>query len=238
MGIADHTDGSGSLFAPQYIQSWRFGTQITVAHGPAMLQLLYAHMPGPDRRHGVLIDRQPFIQVLDQSAVTFFGNHSAILANTYSGGVNGFSDIPGASVYGARLDYSLAANLNFYSRILTAKRTSQGYGWGFIRPDLRPDRFGQVDYGVRGSFIDPAPAIPDDDLGWELGVGFNWELLAHWYVDLDVDYWKPGRWFNFACVDRSVPNWDSPSQANMFGIKPDRNIDPVIAVNLEVRGEF
>ena len=237
-GIPDNTDGSGSLFAPQYIQSWRFGTQIITARGPLMLRLLYSYMPGPDRRHGVLIDRQPFIQEPDQSGVTFFSKHNAILGATYSGGVNGFSDIPGASVYGARVDYSLAANLQLYSRILTARRTSHGYGWGFIRPDLDPARYGQVNYGIRGSFADPAPAIPNDDLGWEVGVGFSWELLANWYVDLDVNYWKPGRWFNFACIDRSVPNWITPSGSNRFGINPDRKIDPMLAVNIEVRGEF
>ncbi|MBI4962049.1 MAG: hypothetical protein HY913_02115 [Desulfomonile tiedjei] len=238
LGIPDNTDGSGSLFAPRYIESWRWGTKITAARGPAILSMIYSRMAGPDRRHGILIDRQPFIQEREQSGSSFFSNHSAIVAGTYAGGVNGFSDIPGASTFAAKLNYSLAANLDLWFRVLTARRVSGNYGWGYVRPETDPTKFGAVNYAVRGSFTDPSPAAPDDNLGWEMGVGFAWELLSRWSIGLGVNYWKPGRWFNFGCVDKSVPNWEVPTSANMFGIKPDRTIDPVVTVNLQIDGAF
>lgn len=242
-GRPDNTDGSGSLFAPHYFESWRFKTEFAFLTGPWAFRFLYAWMPGPDRRHGVLIDRQPFIQESKYGATQLFGTYSTLLANTFSGGVGGFGDIPGASSFGVRIDYMVAANLNLKASGLAAIRNSHGYGWGYVRPSTAadiaaavaqginpPPKFGSVSYGIRGTFTDPAPAIPDNDLGWEVDAGIDWRLLENWNFSASVNFWKPGRWFSFACIDKSVLNWDFPSSANNFGVNPDRTIDPVISV--------
>lgn len=248
--LPDNIDGSGSRFAPDYVESLRFKTEMGFIWGPWFLQLLYGRMPGPDRRHGIRIDRQPFVQEFRYGAPNLYGTYSSILANTFSGGVGGFGGIPDASSYGAKLDYRAAANLNIYTSFLTARRLSHGYGWGYIRPTTNddtaeaaargatPSRFGTVSYGVRGSYASPAPAIPDNNLGWELGAGFTWRLLEKWTLSGNFAYWQPGKWFNYACIDKSVLDWDSPTPANLFGINPNRVIDPVSSAVITLRSTF
>jgi len=45
-------------------------------------------------------------------------------------------------------------------------------------------------------------------------------------------YWQPGRWFNYGCIDKSVPDWAAPSSLNNWGVKADRFIDPIWGVEL------
>ncbi|MEW6530676.1 MAG: hypothetical protein AB1473_07560 [Thermodesulfobacteriota bacterium] len=250
-GRPDNMDGSGSLFAPDYYQSWRFKMELGFSHYMWQIRLLYAWMPGPDRRHGVLIDRQPFLQEFRYAAPSLFRTYSSLLANSFSGGVGGFGDIPGASSFGVVIEYMVAANLVVNASVLTAIRNSHGYGWGFVRPSTAADiaasvaegrtpplAFGSVSYGVRGSFTDPAPTIPYNDLGWEVDAGIRWRLLWDWDLSVSIAFWKPGRWFSYACIDKSVPNWDLPSSANNFGVNPARTVDPVISVLAGLAAEF
>ena len=58
LGNTPIRDGSGSFFAPQYVDSWRWMVEAGYFAGPAKMSALYAFIPGPDRRHGILIDRQ------------------------------------------------------------------------------------------------------------------------------------------------------------------------------------
>lgn len=83
-----------------------------------------------------------------------------------------------------------------------------------------------------------APSIPDNSLGWEIDGGLDWKLLEGWKVRLISGYWQPGRWFNYACIDRTVQDWDVPTEGNRFGINPDRSIDPISALKLLVTVEF
>jgi hypothetical protein len=95
-----------------------------------------------------------------------------------------------------------------------------------------------VDFGQRGTFLQPAPSIPDNDLGWEFDVGAIWRLMENWEIFLRGAYWKPGRWFNYACVDKGVPDWNSPSSSNNFGINPDRHIDAVVGFEAYIKTRF
>jgi hypothetical protein len=144
------------------------------------------------------------------------------------------------NVYAARFDFSAAANLNFYWSFLWAERLSKGYGWGFIQPALDATGIptGSVAYSRKGTFANPAPAIPDNHLGWEIDFGFNWKILEGYVINASFGYWQPGRWFNFACVDRSNAGWKNPLPGNNFGINPDRTIDPIFGMDIVVAGEF
>ena len=131
-----------------------------------------------------------------------------------------------ASVLAARVDYAVASNLNVFGSFLYAKRVSHGYGWGYIRPTAT----GGVGYAPTGTYLAPSPAIPDDALGWEVTTGVTWNLLDSCILDVSAAYWKPGKWFNYACIDKAVPGWDAPAAGNFWGVFPDRSIDPVIGV--------
>jgi hypothetical protein len=228
--------GGGSLFAPRFIESWRWMAECGGIWGPLKLSFLYAYMPGPDRRHGILIDRQPFIQEQQQSGAPVFDPYCNLLASAYNAGVNSFSqDMTGARTFGGRLDYAIACNLNVSVSLMHARRSSCGYGWGFIRPNPNPSAlipFGTIDYNERGSFLTPSPSIPENNLGWEVSLGLRWRLLEKWMLAVKASYWWPGKWFNYACVDKSVSNWDLPTPANNFGVNQDRSIDPVFGLTM------
>jgi hypothetical protein len=207
--------------------------------GPAKLSLLLAHMPGPDRRHGVLYNTQPYIQEIERSGYAVFNQYGILMGKFFRAGVNSYLDMSASNVIAARFDYLLATNLNLIVSAQKAERSSHGYGWGYVRPDVSqesgtvfPAKFGYLDFKNRGTLNSPVPSIPDLDLGWELDVGIVWKLLENWHVLARAAYWKPGKWFNYAFVDKSVSNWNNPGITNNYGINPGRSIDPVFGVEL------
>lgn len=230
-------DGSGrNRFAPEYRESWRFIAETGLYFGTTAFRLFYSHMPGPDRRHGILIDRQPFIQDDTRQAKNVFEPYSILLSYQYGGGVDAPAHLSDANVYGAKLDYALAANLWLQWSVMHARRVSHGYGWGYIRPSVA--NFGTVTYGQAGTFANPSPAIPDNDLGWEFTVGTTWKLLEGWGLTTRFAWWQPGEWFKYACVDREVPGWETPSAANNWGVNPNRDIDPVIGFEVTLGATY
>ncbi len=241
-GQPDNTDGSGSLFASRYWESWRYMVEAGGMFGPFVAKIFYCFMPGPDRRHGVYIDRQPFIQENAQQAFGLFDPYSILLSYRFGSGVNAPGYISDASVFAVKLEYALAANLIVQGSFLRAFRNSRGYAMGFVRPNitLAAGTFGQIVYAEPpGSTpTNPAPSVPDRDLGWEAMAGFTWELMDGWPVAVRFSYWQPGKWFNYACVDKGVPNWDIPSPANSWGVRPDRVIDPVLAWEIQLGATF
>jgi hypothetical protein len=239
-GVPDNTDGSGSLFASRYWESWRYMAEAGAMFGPLVGRVFYGFMPGPDRRHGTLIDRQPFIQDNPQQAFGLFDPYSILLSYRFGSGVNAPGHISDASVYAVKLDYLLAANLMVEGSFLRAFRNSHGYAIGYIRPNIAPSGFGSVVYSEPpgSTFTNPAPSIPDRDLGWEAMAGVTWKLLEDWAVAARVSYWQPGKWFNYACIDKGVPNWNIPSGDNNWGVSPDRTIDPVVAFEITLGAKY
>jgi hypothetical protein len=193
----------------------------------------------------MIIDRQPgfYDDLLTNNGL--FKPYSTIMVNSYGTGNNSVSAITNngyltdAIAYGARLDYALAANLNLCASLFWADRLSHGYGWGFIRPDVNDLGIanGMV-YYTRHSTIDSAPAIPDPHLGYEINCGVNWDLLESYNLAVTFAYWKPGGWFRFACIDRSNPGWKTPNASNNFGVRPDRVIDPIFALDVKLKVSF
>jgi hypothetical protein len=233
--------GGGCLFAPRFIESWRYMVEFGAIAGPAKLSVLWSHIPGPDRRHGILIFNQPSIQEADKSAYGVFYPYSLLMAKYYRAGVNSFQDMSDANVLAVQGNYMLASNLDVVASVMHAHRASYGHGWGYIRPDPTPPgpaRFGFVEFAERGSFQVPAPAIPETDLGWEVNLGIVWRLIENWDLHVRGAYWQPGRWFAYACVDKSVLNWDIPTSTNNFGVNPHRHIDPIAGLELRIEAHL
>lgn len=263
-------DGRGSVFRPTYIESWRYMAEVGMLAGPARLSFIYSFLPGPDRRSGVLIDKQPCVLGPEVANTNVFLPYSFILNAGYGSGAGAGFDafgqpLPGgrdavnyegegymsdAVVMAARLDYAAAANLNIFASVFHANRVSDGYGWGFIKPRRNwASNTATVNFirqGVDATTYDPAPAIPDKDLGWEVDMGFSWQLLESWTLHVNTGYWTPGRWWHFACADREVPNWNSnfyaipqtTTSANSWGANPARPIDGIIGTEVILSTEF
>jgi hypothetical protein len=150
-----------------------------------------------------------------------------------------------AQVLAARLDYAVAANLNAYATFVKANRASDGYGWGCIFP--YPYYYYLSGYSLDGEvFVAPnvnrlSPTIPDKDLGYEVDAGVDWKLLEGWTFGLLVGRWQPGKWFSYACVDKSVPGWSAfglNNFANNYGTRPNKLIDAVWATTVSLSVDF
>lgn len=241
--------------APRYNESWRYMAETGVATGPTKLSFLYAFMPGADRRNGALIDRQPYVQGGANAAYGLFEPYTYLLGYAYGSGVNAFNlcrdgYINEAWVLAARLDHAVASNLNIFGTFLWAERSSHGHTWGYIRPSQKAELTRTVNAG--GSAVDQvkwtpyvnykdnanAPTIPDNALGWEVTAGFEWKLLERFQLTVVGAYWQPGKWFNYACIDRGVPSWDVPTASNLWGTNPARSIAPIIGAQVIVAAEF
>ena len=145
-----------------------------------------------------------------------------------------------ATVLAGRLDYALAANLNVYCSFLWAQRASHAWQLGSIWTANRDLMFTPLQsvFTPQLDFTQPVPTIPDTDLGWEIDMGGQWKLLENLLLSVTAAYWQPGRWFNFACVDRSIPNWGNPNQANNWSTNPDRTIDPILGLQINAIADF
>ncbi len=93
---------------------------------------------------------------------------------------------------------------------------------------------------------DGAPNTPDTALGWEITAGMEWKLLEKYRLRGTLAYWEPGKWFNYACIDRSVPGWNTQTRTNTstynpagrFGTNPARTIDPIIGGEVALTVDF
>ena len=211
-------------------------TETGVMCGPAKISVLSAWSPGPDRRNAALIDRQQAAFVWHPTFDTFLGNfdvfrpYSFLLSYNYGSGFNAYNlSVDGymrdSWVLAARADYAVAANLNLFGTFMWAERTSDGYGWGCISPQTPAAPTGNVAFAINGAA--GSPNIPDRALGWEVDTGFDWKLLEGFTTNFTLAYWVPGKWFNYACIDRSVPAWNLAGAAN-FGTRPDKTINPIL----------
>jgi hypothetical protein len=221
--------------ASDYVESWRYMAEAGIMFGPAEVRVLYSYMPGPDRRRGVLVNKQPFILDAEHSATEVFDGFSKLIASSYSGGITqGIGDVGDASVLAARFNYLLAANLGIHANLLYAERVSHGWGWGAIRPNTATSTgaHGTVTYG--GIHNNGAPSIPARDIGWEVNCGFSWQLLDALKLVFSYAYWQPGKWFSYAYVDKSKENWDVPNSGNIWGANPSRRISPVSIVQIQL----
>jgi hypothetical protein len=240
-----------------YVESWRGAVELGTLCGPTKVALLYSWLSGPDRRAGKQIDKTGLMSanVSETASVTWgsapwsntglFRPYNYLMIYAFGLGTHINSDTDkgwaeDASIYAGRVDYAVAANLNVYGSFMWADRVSKsGYGVGFLRPSLATA--GAINHQDR--YL--APSIPDTNLGWEVDAGFDWKLLEGLLVNATFAYWKPGKWWNYACIDKSIPGWNvaetgpGPNTLGFgWGVNPSRPIDPIYGVEVKVTGQF
>lgn len=238
--------GFGSSLAPDYLEDWRFLVIAGAAMGPMKVSGLWFRSEGLDRRAGVLIDRQGYFLAGGRptlSNTVVFLPYSWLLVHQYGGGNNAFGlssndgGLYDAIALAARIDYAVAANLNTWLSFIWADRNSKSYPWGYISVTNNYNtQYNNTPGNLFGA--QASPSIPDANLGWEVNLGLDWRLLEGLRLEALAGYWQPGKWFNYACVDFGVPNWNTPNQASNWGINPARNIGAVMGGYVSFVTEF
>lgn len=231
----DVLTGRARNYFDQELRAW--AVEGGAIAGPSKVSVLVANVSGPDRRaldiaSGSAIFKTNTIGTITQnySNTSLFLPYSYLMVYTYGTGLPGNGQDGGgfldaAQFYGARVDYNVAANMDVYFTFCQALRPYKGYGWGYIRPDNQ----GVIGYGQLNNGAVRSPAIPDDNLGWEVGTGVYWKWLEGLTLYSRVAYWQPGAWYNFACVSKSNPLWLNPAtDVVLWGTNPNRNIDPIV----------
>ncbi|HTY21539.1 MAG TPA: hypothetical protein VMC85_00290, partial [Desulfomonilaceae bacterium] len=122
-----YADPTGLLFlngipTARYIEQWRYMAELGCVCGPVKTSFLFAVTPGPDRRNGAFIGKQPAAFVWHPIFDDNLGNFSLlrpyayIFGYDYGSGLNAYNlsgdgFIRDATVLATRLDYAVAANL-------------------------------------------------------------------------------------------------------------------------------
>ena len=209
--------------------------------GPAKLSLLQARTPDRivkrhSHREAARGLRLPVIIMTGVWAISVSSTRTVGLSPATTVRASTHTRFPdgvhaGRFVLAARLDYAVAANLNVALSLFRADRTSHGYSWACIGPNAGVGAFpgtpdGNIDLNLNR--YPGSPNIPDGSLGTEIGLSMDWKLLEGLVLGINAAYWKPGAWFTYACVDRSVPGWATGTAANLYGTKPMKEIDPVV----------
>jgi len=249
-GPADVLGGPSS----RDVEQWRYVVELGIITGPTKVSFINAWTPGPDRRAGTLIGKQPAAFVWHRTFDRMHGNYdefrpySYIFSYDYGSGLyaynlNGNGFLRDAFVLAARVDYAVAANLYIFGSFFYANRTSNGYSWGCIGPNAGAGTSGfQADpdgnISIKLNRYGLSPNIPDSSLGYEVDLGFNWKLLENLTASFVLGYWNPGKWFNYACIDRSVRNWQDGTVTNNWGTRPGRSLDPILGGNFCVKMDF
>jgi hypothetical protein len=239
----------------RYIEQLRAAIETGLICGPAKLSFLSVWTPGPDRRNGAYIDRQPAAFVRHPNYDARLGNYSLVVpyaylfTYNYGSGLNAYNlnkdgYLRDAFVLAGRLDYAVASNLNLFGTFFWAQRTSDGYERGCLRPLISDDTglatgnidFSRVNPGSYMSQNSLTPNITERALGYEIDLGLNWKLLEGWQFGVTAAYWAPGKWFSYACIDRSNPTWNQNNQLD--GGTHNRSIDPVIGGQFNITSSF
>ncbi len=233
-------------------EQWRYMTEFGFFAGPTKMSFLFTTSPGPDRRNGIFTGKQSAALVWHPTYDNNLGNFSIlrpyayIFSYDYGSGLNAYN-LSGdgytrdAWVLASRLDYAVAANLNLFGSFAWFERNSNGYSWGCIGPNAGAGNFSRpVDGNINFNFnrYRTSPNIPDRGLGYEMDLGLDWRILDRWQIGIVFGYWRPGKWFNYACIDRSVPGWHIGTVGNLFGVMPDRIIDGIIGGEFSSKFEF
>lgn len=234
-----------------------YGTEFGMLCGPTKLSFLMMNATDDDRRavsgQTDVFTGGNYYSLSGENGNTFTvcRPYAYLMGFTYGGGVlNGYDFTSGighlkgrwtaGTLYGARLDYAVAANLNVFVSGAKGVQWNKSYGWGYIGLN---QSYSTVSWATKKAASTNgarrSPAIPNDDLGWEVGTGFDWKLLEGLVLKAQYSYWQPGDWFKWACVSRTNPLWKTPTtDLTWWGTTPDRAIDAIYGVNVLVVGEF
>lgn len=268
--------GLGDPYQPTNTEGWEFDTEFGLLCGPSKVSFLYAFFPGPDRRNGIWISRSDWNNIALGHVPgnwALFLPYSYLMGYTYGSGLQfvngrgegGFTD---ATVVASRLDYAVAANLNFSASFIWAWRNSGAWPWGtlsitggnaaanaalpFGLPNLAPVvgiPFAGLGVGPQNAGAVRAPNIPDNNLGWEVTTGVDWKLLEGLTMNLRGAYWQPGEWFKFACVDKALVTTvvgttlvpalgDGAAIGSAWAVNPAKTIDPIWAFTGALNVDF
>jgi len=203
-------------FAPTNAELYNVFTEGGVMFGPTKLSLMWAQSSGPvlnDNNATKNYAANPVnYQVLEP--------YSYLMFPTYGGGndtfnLDGTGQMGDALALAARLDYSVAANLNMFLSYMWARRLETAGYWAGGKLAAVNNAAGTpvpaastsvataqawknaaLGGGFNQALLNPYP--DDNHIGWEAIAGVDWKLLEGFSMNAKYAYWQVGPWFDTA----------------------------------------
>lgn len=218
--------------------AWIYGLQVGGIAGPSKLTLNYVRATGDD----------PSTRETDEDArngdagvsAGYMKNWGFLMYHLYGTGSNfnadGYGQPTNFHHVGGRLDYGLAANLNFWGMYSYAWRDQpQAYRLGgSYRLGLQRWSNNNLLAAQLGGLDRP---VPDSarDIGWEVDFGTNWQILDRLTWNALFAYWQPGSWWSYAYpntawIYRNNPGVALPTNRVQAIFGAGREIDPLFAI--------
>ena len=224
--------------------AWIYGVEAGFLAGPSKLTLSYVRATGDD----------PHTRFTNEDALNA---DSGVSPNTmirwgylmyyvYGTGTGWNAAGEGLSSnfhhVGARMDYSLAANLNVFTVLSYAWRDQANAFW--LGGDGSHAALRLTNNHIRTGVPNLAP-VPDHakDIGWEVDFGYDWKLLENLEWNLICALWFPGKFWGYAYPNTAAiynfswPNFVAPDYTRARQ-NPDREIDPIFAMQTSLRVHF
>ncbi len=253
---------AGSLVEEGYnADGWLYGTEFGFLAGPVKATFNYVRSTGDDTStRDTWEDSRGGDSGVSDGYMRDWGYLMYHLYGTGTGfGANGFGFPIDFHHVGARLDYAVASNLNLWAVFSKSWRDQPAmwmlggdgrYGVLRINNDAIASFKGIPGAGnPEGLPTADVRAVPDHarDIGWECMFGVDWKLLENltWYSTFA--YWQPGNWWGYAFPNTAAiynlngnpdiaangPYYDDGARVN-----PDREIDPLIAIETKLIIDF
>lgn len=221
--FGDRRLGAEPLFQELYHAAAEAGLVI----GPARVSLVWAQASGPVRHfqppEEPLVFNSTKVYAPWPIGYEFMAPYEWLMFNIYGGGNQCFGGLWSSSdghgmmsdayAFAARIDYSLASNLNLWCSYIWAHRLEtngtlfgQYTNWG---GDTTAELFAPL-FGPGEGYRDPVltaygrtppagnPFVTDGFIGWEVGFGIDWKLLEGLTFGARYAYWQPGEYFEQA----------------------------------------
>jgi len=237
-------------------EAWLYGAEMGVYGGPSKLTINYVRATGddPSTRHQTE-DAADGEQGLNACYMKEWGYLMYYMYGTGDGwDAAGYGQPTNFHHVGGKIDYAIAANLNFFAVYSyawrdqpNAYRLGGDYRIG-AQAWTNDDIWNQQQGTFRGQ------AVPDSarDIGWEVDLGVNWKLLENLTWNSVFAYWQPGTWWSYAypnsaAIYRSFGPATSGPTANPMNTAAGearaiwgagREIDPLFAVETNLLIQF
>lgn len=226
--------------------AWVYGWEVGFVTGPSKMTLNYIRATGDDPTTRETTEDA----AIGDAGVSngYMKNWGLLMYQLYGTGTNwdvdGYGQPSNFHHVGARLDYAVAANLNLWGLWSRAWRDVPGayqlggdYRLGasiWNNENLRLAKAGGLDR--------PVPETAND-VGWEVDLGMDWQILENLVWNARGAYWQPGSWWshaypNTAALYRLNPGVAVPTNRVEALIDVGRAIDPLVAFQSSLLIQF
>ncbi len=211
-GAADGTTPTSLSREGSDNDAWLYGLQMGTIAGPSKITLNYFRATGDDITTRTNEDAAGGDAGISAGYVK---NWAYLMYYLYGTGTNfnadGYGQPTNMQHLGGRIDYAVAANMNFWATYAYAWRDQpQAYRLGGdYQTGLHTFDNDNLLAAQRGG--DDRP-VPDSarEIGWEIDFGANWQILQNLTWNATFAYWQPGTWWSYAY----------PNTANIYRQNP------------------